>query len=323
MGQVLSYAAPVPDAKVWFLHETTSQKPYYVNALTFESLYYKPEGFDNRDTLPSLSALEVIPTEFHKFASINVELKIHTETFLRDKTFPDLTATTPTGHDIWFYTKYILHEFYIYPASLFKRIGLKKIVLVANLRYLSNNAKMGGTMNATDGILYLDCKMNSVSHQSHTVHHELFHMMDSAMLPDMRNDKAWESFSNGIQYGSGGINNLESASHMHSSVDIPGFLNLYSLTAVEEDKAEIYASLIMHTRGMLEHRDEIIRAKSREIIKRVNELCLDLDDKFWEVQKTRVNLNNTLKWKEVTIDNGAKVWRNNLGGHAFTDPNLY
>jgi len=72
-----------------------------------------------------------------------------------------------------------------------------------------------------------------------------------------------------------------------------GFLNFYSETALEEDKAEIYAALIRHSSAVLCHPSDVrIRNKACEMKRRLNEFCLGQLDRsgWWEtkVQNHRV-----------------------------------
>jgi hypothetical protein len=61
-------------------------------------------------------------------------------------------------------------------------------------------------------------------------------------------------------------------------------LNGYSQSAVEEDKAEIYAALMRAPAALLDDSgttDLVIRAKAREIKRRMEWSCGDINEEFW------------------------------------------
>ena len=71
--------------------------------------------------------------------------------------------------------------------------------------------------------------------------------------------------------------------------DVPGFLNRYAAAGVEEDKAEVFAHLIVEPKMMADRakKDKYMRAK----VERMKELLADfapkVDKSFWEaVEKT-------------------------------------
>jgi hypothetical protein len=67
----------------------------------------------------------------------------------------------------------------------------------------------------------------------------------------------------------------------------PGFLNHYSTTGVEEDKAEIFANLIVRT-SHLERvilTDPVLDAKVKRMKKMLQDFSSDVDDSFWKLAK--------------------------------------
>ena len=66
--------------------------------------------------------------------------------------------------------------------------------------------------------------------------------------------------------------------------DQPGFLNRYATTGVEEDKAEVFAHLIVN-RQMLDERvktDTILADKLRRMKDLLQTFCPQVDERFWD-----------------------------------------
>ena len=78
------------------------------------------------------------------------------------------------------------------------------------------------------------------------LHHEFFHIIDYRDDGDVYEDKAWAALNRpGFHYGTGGKNAQHVASARELTEKFPGFLNYYATTGVEEDKAEVFANLIV------------------------------------------------------------------------------
>ncbi len=65
--------------------------------------------------------------------------------------------------------------------------------------------------------------------------------------------------------------------------DYPGFLNHYSTTGVEEDKAEIFANLMVSPDVMRSwaNTDKILAAKIQAMHDLLEEFCPELNGEFW------------------------------------------
>jgi hypothetical protein len=67
-----------------------------------------------------------------------------------------------------------------------------------------------------------------------------------------------------------------------SSQIYPGFLNRYSMTAIEEDKAELYAGMIRQYHSIIHSKDLILVEKAKIIKLRLYQFCNDMDEEFWK-----------------------------------------
>ena len=174
-------------------------------------------------------------------------------------------------------------ELAIYPPEVFRAIGLRSIIICQSLT--TDGQTLGGIGLALEGTLYVNARAGarSAKYQRRIIHHELFHMID-ALDDGTYVDASWielndESFS----YGRGGL--VFGRQHRGGAnySDIQGFLSHYSTSAVGEDKAEIFASMVVDY-DYVEDRanaDPVIRAK----VERIKEILVLFSDQlgpdFW------------------------------------------
>ena len=146
--------------------------------------------------------------------------------------------------------RYILsfdNEFKKYPNKFFKKTKLFAVVFVKSLAF----QKQLRTAIPDYGreILVLDFirgEHNDI-HQKHVMHHEFYHMIEEELNNDPYwKDPNWKKLNEpGIQYGQGG-KTVQNNSNMYLFTHPgKGFVNLYSKSAIEEDKAEIFAALFL------------------------------------------------------------------------------
>jgi hypothetical protein len=303
-------------------------RTYYYNTVTLQTTWIKPSSFDTLQDLSAPHAAECVPIIFSKFANLDIKLIIHQYETIIDPTYKEnINGDHPKLNDVILYCEKVLNDLFIYPKEFFKKISLKCIMLVSNLSLTGQ--KRRAIPNWHDGILYLDVSAQSVTYLQATMHHELFHMIDHAMMGrELNDDPEWESLNIiEFSYGTGGAHNRHKLSWI-SADDIPqGFLNKYSTTACEEDKAEIYAALIKHPSGVLCHKDEIIQRKGKELQKRLKSFCYLLDDSWWEAISSRDDITKICSrgttWTKLQDSNGVTMWRNSNGGHSYRNPALF
>jgi hypothetical protein len=63
----------------------------------------------------------------------------------------------------------------------------------------------------------------------------------------------------------------------------PGFLNHYSTTGVEEDKAEVFANLIFDAAYVAERakKDKVLATKIERMKELLTKFCPEMNQKFW------------------------------------------
>ena len=183
------------------------------------------------------------------------------------------------------YAALFAREFTLYPRSLIKRSGLKRVVLCKDLAYAGQ--LRGAIPDFEHDTLYLDVIRGGYDRKylCKVIHHEFFHMIDYRDDGLVYEDKQWSSLNRpDFKYGTGGKNAQLVADAQVLTDKFPGFLNYYSSTGVEEDKAELFANLIVDE-DYVEHRtrtDRVLRAKVQALKELMAKFCPDVDEPFWE-----------------------------------------
>ena len=66
--------------------------------------------------------------------------------------------------------------------------------------------------------------------------------------------------------------------------DWPGFLDWYSTSGVEEDKAQVFAYMVVHGDLVAQRAaiDDVLRAKVDRMIELLQQFCPEMNAAFWE-----------------------------------------
>jgi hypothetical protein len=183
-------------------------------------------------------------------------------------------------------------EFTLYPPSLVARTTLKRIVFCSELSFAGQ--RRNAIPDFEHDTLYLDVSRGSYSkpYLRTVIHHEYFHIIDyrfhlSVYKDDgnLYKDDRWDALKpKDFKYGSGGKNAQDISTTSVLTDKYPGFLNHYSTTAVEEDKAEIFAHLIVDPAHVEERakKDRVIKAKVDRMKEVLVSFCPDMNDEFWK-----------------------------------------
>lgn len=145
-------------------------------------------------------------------------------------------------------------EFAKYAKDALTHSGLKTVVFMKNLS-LKGNAVGGIALNDS---LYINTHVNNCALLGfqEILHHEFFHIVDTQLLSNPQKKEQWSSLNSaGFQYFGydKGLSFSPSLSHVAM-----GFVTQYSMAAYEEDRAEIFKSLMigLHSRRVAEWRKE-------------------------------------------------------------------
>jgi hypothetical protein len=146
-------------------------------------------------------------------------------------------------------------EFHKYPKDFHKKCKLKSVVFTTNLSI--GNQRRGAIPDYKEEILILDFRppRGGDMYKSHVIHHEFYHLIEE----EFNNSPYWKDphwrqlNAPSISYGNGG-KYVRDGGAWHFVHPERGFVNRYAMSAIEEDKAEIFAALFIK-----EHHDKLAR----------------------------------------------------------------
>ena len=144
------------------------------------------------------------------------------------------------------YRKILAAELGKYPMPLLQKSKLKGIAIVKNLSVAGQ--RRAAMPDYENEILYLDFQRgaHNPAYQAHVIHHEFFHLLEQELNGSAYfKDPEWAKLNpKNFKYGKGG---KEQRGNDNFALVHPqsGFINRYSTSALEEDKAEIYATLFI------------------------------------------------------------------------------
>ncbi len=182
-------------------------------------------------------------------------------------------------------------EFTRYPKQLVTATKLRKVVLCEDLSF--DGQRRNAVPDFEHNTLYLDAKRGDHSplYQRKVIHHEFFHMIDFADDGKLYEDAAWTTLNAAdFRYGSGGRNAQDNASTSVLTDRYPGFLNHYSTTGVEEDKAEVFANLMVEPQRVLAsaNSDPVVQNKVAAMKTLLKSFCGAMNSEFWAtIERTK------------------------------------
>ena len=199
------------------------------------------------------------------------------------------SAEDPSEDDVARVAALIVRELRQYPDGFLRRAGVNGIVLVRDLFVKEDGGARGAAAYIFENRLFLDVPLADRAIQAGTrvrfIHHLIWHWLDER-AGTMWKDPEWEAlnppnFEYGV-YSRGGVHETRAGSGGLSNA-YPGFLNLYSTGNLPDDKAEVYAYLmVIHSWvGDRSRQDQYLRRKVAVIKARLAALDPNFDDDFW------------------------------------------
>jgi len=240
--------------------------------------------------------------EFKKLADkYNIIIDWHTGSY-RDE-IPDglMTARNANDWELEAYAPILISELSLYPVIFVQKAQLKRIIVCRDLWVDSRgrNENVSATLDNKNKTLYLcisyTYKVNNRYKQRRVIHHAFFHMLDDVMGL-INKDSEWakinpEGFNYG-DYGLGGQYDRSSEAGLLTD-KYPGFLNKYSTGYLADDKADIFAYMMVlyHYVEKRAKKDKVIEAKMQLMKKRLKQFCSDVNSNFWKkVEKIKRNI---------------------------------
>ena len=175
------------------------------------------------------------------------------------------------------YLTLLRRELSRYPEKLLRRAGIRRICVAKRLNF--DGRPWTGIPVFEEGVLWLDAVRGRhvPNYQARLIHHELFHLIDKACRGDIRTDPDWASLNpGGFRYGPGGENYQNTGRDVFAMLDrTGGFLTGYSVSAVEEDKAEVFSCLAVLPAETARRasRDRVLAAKIELLRSELERFC--------------------------------------------------
>lgn len=171
-------------------------------------------------------------------------------------------------------------EFARYPVEFVKRSGLRRVVFCEELAW--DDQLRAAIPHFADRTLYLDVARGAEDerYQRRVLHHEFFHIVDEVDDGLLYRDDRWSAANpEGFRYGAGGHAAQTTAETGTLSDKYPGFLNHYSTTGVEEDKAEIFAHLYLDPAELARRAetDAVLHVKVELMKRLLEEFCPEME----------------------------------------------
>ncbi len=224
-------------------------------------------------------------SELEKIAqSYKIEIVKADPSFPVKTTHGMINGKSASKKELQDYVSLFAPEFALYPTALVRRSQLKRVVLCSELSFAGQ--RRNAIPDYEHDTLYLDVSRGTYSkpYLRKVIHHEFFHIIDYRDDGIVYKDERWEALNPAkFKYGSGGrtAQNLLQTSVLTDK--FPGFLNHYSTTAVEEDKAEVFANLIVDSKYVEDRakNDRVLNAKVERMKELLVTFCPEVNDKFW------------------------------------------
>jgi hypothetical protein len=195
-----------------------------------------------------------------------------------------ISATSATAEEIARYRPLLERELSLYPRECFKQSKLRRIVVCRGLSF--NGQARAAVPDFEHDTLFLDAVAGDYDrrYQRSTIHHDYFHMIDYKDDGSLDSDREWSRLNPGkFQYGKGGAK-MQDDPNSGSDWDAPGFLTRYATSAVEEDKAEVFAHLMTDYAAVVERSksDPVIDRKISAIKALLTRFCPSMNESFWQ-----------------------------------------
>ncbi|MFO0826030.1 MAG: hypothetical protein U0792_23405 [Gemmataceae bacterium] len=233
----------------------------------------------------SAQAKPAVPTEVTVLAR-----KYRLDIVVRKPTFPVKTrlgvidGAEADHKEADSYAAIFAFEWSLYPVDLVRKTELQTVVFCKDLSFAGQ--KRTAIPDFEHDTLYLD-----VSRGRHddlyvrkVIHHEFFHLVDLKDDGHLYEDERWTRLNPpGFKYGPGGAKLQDDPTVTTTGKDEPGFMNRYATAGVEEDKAELFAHMMVEPKAIANRieKDKYVRVK----VERMKELMLAFSPKagkeFW------------------------------------------
>ncbi len=231
-------------------------------------------------------------------ARYGVSIEFEKPAFPVETAHGEIAGAAAAEDELAKYAPILIREWSLYPVSLVRKTKLKRIVLCRDLAFAGQ--KRTAVPDFENETLYLDVSrgLHAERYVRKVIHHEFFHMIDWRDDGAVYSDRSWMGLNpKGFTYGDGGVNAQDDPTVSLHTEAAPGFLNRYSMSGVEEDKAELFAHLLVEPAFVARRskQDAFLGAKTARLKELLRDFCPDLDDEFWRRSQGAAERQNRTK----------------------------
>jgi len=233
---------------------------------------------------PALPAAEETPSVEHLVRRIEEEFGVKIiYRQLPEGMNPAIIFSVPRPQDYKILANYLMmlrEELRKYPECFYQKTGLDGIALVKRQFY--DSRPLEGLYQRNTRIIVIDFLRNR-GHgikQRLNVHHELYHMLESQNGLAWR-FRDWENINRpGFSYQT--QKNLQPGANPvnYFAPPVPGFVTYYAMESPAEDRAELFAALMIDSQRRVVHRwlerDTVLRQKVHALRAAVIALCPEM-----------------------------------------------
>ncbi len=186
--------------------------------------------------------------------------------------------------DLTSYTEIFAAEWSLYPPPLVRKTAIKRVVFCKNLSFAGQ--RRTAIPDFEHDTLYFDVTRGRHDdlYVRRVIHHEFFHVVDLKDDGNLYADERWVRLNApGFKYGPGGAKLQDDSAATTAGKDEPGFVNRYATSGVEEDKAELFAYLVVEPKAVAERtaKDKYVRAKVERMKELLAAFSAEANDDFW------------------------------------------
>jgi hypothetical protein len=201
-----------------------------------------------------------------------------------------ISGHAPEEYRVGGFARLLDEELSLYPKKLVDQTGLRRIILCEKLSFNGESWPSCAEHERREVFFNVAKGLDNKLYKRANIHHELFHLIDSRISPRLKS-KTWIAINpREFRYRSGGADAQKDADTNPVSDRYPGFVNFYSTSDEAEDRAEVFATLVVRA-AYIEQRtreDRVLREKVMWMKDTLRKWCPEVDDRFWE-RAQRVN----------------------------------
>ncbi len=214
----------------------------------------------------------------------NLDIVTRTPTFPVKTSHGPIEGSEADRKEADSYAVIFAFELSLYPPELVKKTGLKAVVFCKDLSFVGQ--KRTAIPDFEHDTLYLDVSRGRYDepYVRKVIHHEFFHLVDLKDDGHLYEDDRWVKLNPpGFKYGPGGAKLQDDPTVTTTGKDDPGFLNRYAAAGVEEDKAELFAHMMVEPKVVAARveKDKYIRMKVERMQELLTAFSPKMDRHFW------------------------------------------